>query len=346
MSDIAPRLADAKRALDAADRAKTDGQALVDEGRQLARQGTKRIRAADSQYWTAAALVFGELSQSPVTQAQAAEMLGRSQSYVSKLYSIGKTFRGRDPQAEGLSFDAAYRAAQEISDFGIGREKIQRALAASGPAPTQAQLEQRTGLAHSTISEHLSAMVRQGAVCRGPGRPARYELAPAPMSPIPAESPANASSPEPKPELSRPELSDVEGRHRLDVEEILRFIEGRVHREIAEQRLVLTAGERRTLIAEMSATIATLREQSQITILEPEQAPDGGLVSAALHDLAIPDGTHAYFTDGATVWVVVAGVDCAIIRERNDLITAYPSDVTAGWLLYRAVSHNTAHHPA
>ena len=128
MSEITPRLQDAKHALDAADRVRQDGQALVDQGRQLAKQGAETIRTADPQYWTAAKLVFEELSQTPMTQAQAAEMLDRSRGYVSKLYSIGKTFRTRDPQAEGLSFDAAYRQAQEVSDYGIGKERLTRLL--------------------------------------------------------------------------------------------------------------------------------------------------------------------------------------------------------------------------
>jgi predicted transcriptional regulator len=154
MSQITSRLADAKRALDAADRVRADGQALVDEGRQLAKQGAEQIRQADPQYWTAAQLVFAELSQTPITQQQAAQMLGRSRSYVSKLYSVGKTFTGRDPRAEGMSFDAAYRQAQEVSDYGIGREKITRVLDSSSSL-TQAEIAEQADLAQSTVSEYL-----------------------------------------------------------------------------------------------------------------------------------------------------------------------------------------------
>jgi predicted XRE-type DNA-binding protein len=408
MNKITPRLADAKRALDAADRARADGQAMVDQGRALAKQGTERIRQADPQYWTAARLVFDELTQTPVTQQQAAIVLGRSRSYVSKLYSVGKAFTGRDPAREGLSFDAAYRQSQEVSDYGIGREKISGAL--DGPSLTQSQLAEHTGLAQSTISEYLTEMIREGTVCKGTGRPARYELAPAP-SPVRDEHPINdgsdlggqdgedrasadqgeatdrlgrgesvpggpgacarpgcghakvqhnagnrvrecercdcpgwisempAADPEPE-----PELRDEEGRRRLDVQEILRFVERRVHREIQSRRLVPTPDEARLLIDELSAAITALRDQATITIVPPDQIPDPATVSEALKGLArqlrwaSTAGQHSYFTDGATVWVVIASTRCAIVRARNGKVTAHPSDVTAHWLLTRATS--------
>lgn len=338
---LTPRLADAKRALEAADRVKADGQALADEGRSLVKQGTERMRQADPQYWTAAKLVCDELSETAVTQQDVADVLGRSRSYVSKLYAVGRAFKGRDPEAEGLSFDAAYRHAQEVSDYGIGREKILRAL--DGPAITQAELAGRTGLAQSTISEYLKEMIREGAVQKGIGRPARYEVAPVP-SPVRDEHPIN-EQPEPIPEPSpEPELPDEEGRRRLDVDEILRFVERRVHREIQSRRLVLTPAESRTLIDELSGTITALREMSAITIVPPDQVPDTAAVSEALKDLskrlrwASTSGQHNYYTDGATVWVVIANTRCAIVRARNDKVTVHPSDVTAHWLLTKITS--------
>jgi hypothetical protein len=396
MAQITPRLQDAKHALDAADRVRADGQALVDQGRQLAKQGAETIRAADPQYWTAARLVFDELSQSPLTQAQAAEMLSRSRGYVSKLYSIGKTFRGRDPQAEGLSFDAAYRQAQEVSDYGIGREKFTKLLDAESMSLTQAEIAEQTGLAQSTVSEYLSQMIKEGVVQKGPGRPARYELAPAPApSPVPDEHPINDDAERRRREgeitdrLARgesvpggpgacarhgcahakvhhnsrnrvhecercdcpgflkalpgrePQPDDGESRRKLDAQEILHFVSGRVFREIKSGRLVLDPAERDQLIADLSGTIAVLREQSQITVLPPDQAPDAQAVAEALQGLArqlrwaSTSGQHMYLSDGATVWVVIASTRAAIIRERKGKITAHPSDVTANWLLHK-----------
>jgi DNA-binding transcriptional ArsR family regulator len=394
MSQITPRLADAKRALDAADRVKADGQALVDEGRSLAKQGIERIRSADPQYFTAARLVFEELAQTPISQQLVADMLGRSRSYVSKLYSIGKTFRGRDLQAEALGFDAAYRQAREVSDYGIGREKILGVL--DGHAMTQAEIEEQTGLAHSTISEHLKAMTKEGAVQKGIGRPARYELAP--MSAVPAEQPTDAQAgndrlpqdgeatdrlakgesvpggpgacarngcghakvhhnlrnrvrqcercgcpgylAEAEPQLEE----DSESRRRLDIEEILRYVERRIHREIASRRLVLTPDESRALVDELSGTITALRDQATITVVPPDKVPDAAAVAEALKGLAkqlrwaSTGGQYTYFSDGATVWVVIANTRCAMVRTRNDKITVHPSDVTAHWLLTKATS--------
>jgi hypothetical protein len=393
MSQITPRLADAKRALDAADRVRADGQALVDEGRQLAKQGSERIRTADPQYWTAARLVHDELSQTPITQQQAAEMLGRSRSYVSRLYSIGKTFKGRDPQAEGLSFDAAYRHAQEVSDYGIGAEKITRVLGAASSSLTQAQIEHATGLAHSTVSDHLAKMIREELVQKGPGRPDCYECCP--LSGVRPEQPTNerpmtmtGEEGEATDRLARgesvpggpgacarpgcghakvhhnagnrvrecercdcpgfleaspePPLEDIAGGQRADVQEIIRFLEGRIMREAKAGRLVPDPGERQILVEALTASATALRDQSQITRVPAADRPDPQAVAAALQHLAkqlrwaSASGQHSYFTDGSTVWVVIASTRAAIIRERNGKITACPSDVSAHWLLTRA----------
>lgn len=361
MSQITPRLADAKRVLDAADRVKADGQALVDEGRSLAKQGTERIRSADPQYFTAARLVFDELTQTSVSQQLAADMLGRSRSYVSKLYSIGRTFRGRDLQAEALGFDAAYRQAKEVSDYGIGREKILGVL--GGPSLTQAEVEEQTGLAHSTISEYLKKLIHDGTVQKGPGRPARYERAP--VSEVPPEHPTNdrpagprpadehpasdspASRPQPEPETqpgpgAEPQLDDIEGRRVQDVQEIIRYVERRIRREITGKRLTLTPDEARQLIEELSGSIAALRDQAVITIVPPGQRPEMHAVGEALAKLgkelrwASTAGQQTYFTDGGTVWVVIANTRAAIVRRTGSKITVHPSDVTAGWLLSKA----------
>jgi predicted transcriptional regulator len=367
MSQITPRLADARRALDAADRVRADGQALVDEGRQLAKQGSERIRSADPQYWTAARLVHDELTQTPITQQQAADMLGRSRSYVSRLYSIGKTFTGRDPQAEGLTFDAAYRQAQEVSDYGIGREKLAAVLGSAPASLTQSDMAGQTGLAQSTVSEYLKQMITEGLVQKGPGRPARYELAPDRPSDVRREQPAEDGHREPgdgtpapaRPEDRahedagdqraaepmagpEPELEDAEGRRRLDVREILRYLDGRILREAKAGRLVPAPDERRMLVDVLTASAAAFRDQSQITRVPADGRPDAGAVAAALVPLArqlrwaSASGQHSYFTDGATVWVVVASTRAAIIRERNGKIAACPSDVSAHWLLARA----------
>lgn len=361
MSQITPRLADARRALDAADRVRADGQALVDEGRQLAKQGSERIRSADPQYWTAARLVCDELSQTPLTQQQAADMLGRSRSYVSKLYSIGKTFKSRDPQAEGLSFDAAYRQAQEVSDYGIGREKLSVLLDSASSSLTQAELAGQTGLAQSTVSEYLKQMITEGLVQKGPGRPARYELAPDRPSDVRREQPIEDGQPDSldsdgtndqapddagagaATDSGEP-LGNEDARRRSDVRGMIAFLDRRVHREIKSRRVVPTPAEARQLIEEMSAAIAALRDQATITIVPPAQVPDQESVSNALAALgkqlrwATTSGQRAYFTDGATVWAVVANTRCAIIRASGTKITACPSDVTAGWLLTRATS--------
>ena len=391
MSQITPRLADAKRALDAADRVRADGQALVDEGRQLAKQGAERIRTADPQYWAAARLVYDELSQSPITQEVAAEMLGRSRSYVSKLYSVGKTFRGRDPLADGLTFEAAYRHAQEVSDYGIGAEKITRVLGADSSSLTQAEIEQATGLAHSTVSDHLAKMIREELVQKGPGRPARYEICPA--SGVRTEQPTNAGitagEGEATDRLARgeslpggpgacarpgcghakvhhnarnrvgecercdcpafvaqapaaPDLEDQDGRQRLDIQEIVRYLEGRILREAKAGRLAPTPAERQMLVDALTASATALRDQSQIITVPLGEVPDSRLVAAGLEPLArqmrwaSAAGQHTYYTDGATTWVVIAKTRAAVIRERNGKITAHPSDVSAYWLMSKA----------
>jgi predicted transcriptional regulator len=357
MSQITPRLADARRALDAADRVRADGQALVDEGRQLAKQGSERIRSADPQYWTAARLVHDELTQTPLTQQEAADMLGRSRSYVSRLYSIGKTFNGRDPQAEGLSFDAAYRQAQEVSDYGIGREKLSTLLDSAPSSLTQSELAAETGLAQSTISEYLKQMITEGQVQKGPGRPARYELAPDRPSDVRHEQPIEDGQPNSRDSGGTDDhahddtgtdpgepLGNEDTRQRSDVREMLAFLDRRVHREIKSRRVVPTPAQARQLIEEMSGAIAALRDQATITIVPPSQVPDQEGVSNALAALgqqlrwATTSGQRAYFTDGATGWAVVANTRCAIIRDCGTKITACPSDVTAGWLLTKATS--------
>jgi predicted transcriptional regulator len=357
MSQITPRLADARRALDAADRVRAGGQALVDEGRQLTKQGSERIRSADPQYWTAARLVCDELSQTPLTQQQAADMLGRSRSYVSRLYSIGKTFKGRDPQAEGLTFDQAYRQAQEVSDYGIGREKLSALLGSAPSSLTQSELAEETGLAQSTVSEYLKQMITEGLVQKGPGRPARYELAPDRPSDVRREQPIEDGQPDSRhsdgtddqahddagTDSGEP-LGNEDARQRSDVREMLAFLDRRVHREIRSRRVVPTPAEARQLIEEMSGAIAALRDQATITSVPPGQVPDQEGVRNALAALgrqlrwATTSGQRAYFTDGATVWAVVASTRCAIIRASGTKITACPSDVTAGWLLTRATS--------
>lgn len=356
--ELTPRLADAKRALDAADRVRTDGQALIEEGRELVKQGQERQRSADPQYWTAAMLVFAELTESPIAQQDVAKLLGRSRSQISKLYSVGKTFKNRDPVAEGLSFAGAYRHAKEVSDYGIGREKILDEL--DGQSLTPCDLEGRTGLAHSTVSGYLKKLIQDGTVLKGAGRPARYERAP--VSPVRDEHPTNdrpagddatdSGQPQPEPEESQPgpqragepQLEDVEGRREQDAQEIIRFVERRIRREITGQRLVLTPTEARQLIDEMSGTITVLRERAEITILPPDQVPEAAAVGEALKGLAkqlrwaSTAGQHAYFTDGATVWVVIANTRAAIVRKTGSKITVHPSDVTAGWLLTKATS--------
>jgi len=355
VSQITPRLADAKRALDAADRVRADGQALVNEGRQLAKDGAERIRSADPQYWTAARLVYDELSAAPATQAEVADMLDRPRSYISKLYSIGKTFRGRDPSAEGLSFEAAYRRAREASDYGIGAEKITRVLADS--SLTQAEITAQTGLAQTTVSDHLAKMIREGTVQKAAGRPARYEQAPVP--PVRAEHPVNQPGDRPQPGAApapgepaivqpdghpdpRPQLDDLEGRRQADVQEIIRFVDGRICREVKAGRLVLTPAETRTLIDLLSQTSAALRDKSQVTLVPSGGQPDPHAVTEALVPLAkqlhwaSACGHQTCFTDGATVWVIVAGTYAAIIRERNGSVTAHPSDVTTDWILSKA----------
>jgi hypothetical protein len=359
--ELTPRLADAKRALDAADRVRSDGQDLIAQGRELVKQGEERQRSADPQYWTAAKLIFAELSASAITQQDVADLLGRSRSQISKLYSVGKTFRDRDPAAEGLSFAGAYRHAQEVSDYGIGREKILAAL--DGPSLTQGEVEERSGLAHSTVSEYLKKLIQNGTVQKEPGRPARYKRAP--VSEVPGEHPTNnrsadpspagehpasdgpADRPQPEPEAqpgpdAEPELDDVEGRRVQDVQEIIRYVERRIRREITGKRLTVTPPEARQLIEELSGSIAALREQAVITILPPDQRPDIHAVGEALVKLgkelrwASTTGQQSYFTDGGTVWVVIANTRAAIVRRTGSKITLHPSDVTAGWLLTKA----------
>jgi hypothetical protein len=358
--ELTPRLADAKRALDAADRARTDGQALIEEGRELAKQGEERQRSADPQYWTAAKLIYAELTGSAITQQAVADLLGRSRSQICKLYSVGKTFQHRDPVAEGLSFAGAYRHAQEVSDYGIARQKILDAL--DGHALTQAELEERTHLAHSSVSDQLKKLIQDGKAQKGQSRPARYERAP--VSPVRDEHPANdqpagagpsepsQAQPEPVPEAqaspeptpapgAEPELDDIEGRRAQDAEEIIRYVERRIRREITGKRLTLTPVETRRLIDEMSGTIAVLRERAEITIVPPDQVPAASAVSAALKALAEdlswlgPAGQQTYFTDGGTVWVVIDNTRAAIVRRTGSKITLHPSDVTAAWLLAR-----------
>ena len=359
--ELTPRLADAKRALDAADRVRADGQALIEEGRELVKQGGERQRSADPQYWTAAKLIYAELASSAITQQDVADLLGRSRSQVSKLYSVGKTFTNRDPLAEGLSFAGAYRHAQEVSDYGIGREKILAAL--DGPSLTQAEVEERTALAHSTVSDYLKKLIQDGKVQKGPGRPARYERAP--VSEVPDEHPTNdrpadphpddehpasngpADRPQPEPEThpgpdAEPQLDDIEGRRVQDVQEIILFVERRIRREIVGKRLTVTPTEARQLIEELSGSIAALRDQATITILPPDQRPDMHAVGEALAKLgkelrwASTTGQQTYLTDGGTVWVVIANTRAAIVRRTGSKITLHPSDVTAGWLLTKA----------
>ena len=173
---------------------------LIAQGHELVKQGQERQRSADPQYWTAAKLIFAELSASAITQQDVADLLGRSRSQISKLYSVGKTFRDRDPAAEGLSFAGAYRHAQEVSDYGIGREKILAAL--DGPSLTQGEVEERSGLAHSTVCEYLKKLIHDGTVQKGPGRPARYERAP--VSEVPGEHPTNDRPADPSPAGEHP----------------------------------------------------------------------------------------------------------------------------------------------
>jgi predicted XRE-type DNA-binding protein len=352
-SELTSRLADAKRALDAADRVMADGQTMIAEGHEMIKQGQERQRAADPQYWTAAKLIFAELSESAITQQAVADLLGRNRSQVSKLYSIGKTFRTRDPLAEGLSFAAAYRSAQEVSDYGIGREKILGAL--DDAALTQAEMEERTGLAHSTVSETLKKLIQDGTVQKGAGRPARYERAV--VSPVPDEHPTDghpagdgpqdSDAPEAdQPEGEQPgphsEPQADEGRRTADAEEIIRFVERRIRREITGKRLTLTPTEARRLIDEMTGTIDALRDQAEITMVPRDQWPDMNAVGEGLAKLgkflrwASTTGQQTYYTDGGTVWVVVANTRTAIVRRTGSKITVHPSDVTAAWLLTKA----------
>ena len=357
-TELPPRLADAKRALDAADRVMADGQTIIAEGHEMIKQGKERQLAAEPQYWTAAKLIFGELSDSTLTQQDVAELLGRPRSQVSKLYSVGKTFRDRDPVAEGLSFTAAYKQAQEVSDYGISREKILGAL--DDAALTQGEVEERTGLAHSTVSETLKKLIQDGTVQKGAGRPARYERAV--VSPVREEQPTNdrpgddgpgdsdhprdgereeRDQDQPGPD-SEPQLEDTEGRRSQDAEEIIRFVERRIRREITGKRLTLTPTEARRLIDEMTGTIAALRDRSEITMVRPDQKPDANAVGEGLTKLgkelrwASTTGQQTYYTDGGTVWVVVANTRAAIVRQTGSKITVHPSDVTAGWLITKA----------
>jgi predicted XRE-type DNA-binding protein len=360
-TELPPRLADAKRALDAADRVMADGQTIIAEGHEMIKQGKERQLAAEPQYWTAAKLIFGELSDSTLTQQDVAELLGRPRSQVSKLYSVGKTFRTRDPIAEGLSFTAAYKQAQEVSDYGIGREKILGAL--DDAALTQGEVEERTGLAHSTVSETLKKLIQDGTVQKGAGRPARYERAV--VSPVREEQPTNdqpgndgpgdSGQPEEESEADReqrgqdqpgpddrPQLEDTEGRRSQDAEEIIRFVERRIRREITGKRLTLTPAEARRLIDEMTGTISALRDRFEITMVRPDQKPDANAVGEGLAKLgkelrwANTTGQQTYYTDGGTVWVVIANTRAAIVRQTGSKITLHPSDVTAGWLITKA----------
>jgi Bacterial regulatory protein, arsR family len=343
---LTARLADAKRALDAADRVVSDGDGMIYEGQELSKRGREKVRSADPQYWLAARLVYQELAETSVTQQSVADALGRSRSMVSKLYSIGKAYRSADPVAQGHSFASAYRAAQEVSDYGIGRLKIHNALD-EGPR-TQAELAASTGLAQSTISEYLATMVKAGDAQKAAGRPARYELpaAPEPSSEVPAEQPipepgpGTHARPEPQPEPEPAPLTE-EGRQHADAESLIRYLQAQV-REIKAGRLAPDPSESGRMVTELSAITAALRDRADITALPRDQWPEASAVGEALKSLAktvrwaSTAGQHAYFTDGATVWVVIANTRCAIVKTRNDKVTVHPSDVTAHWLLTKA----------